>query len=111
MVVFGVGLNCYWSNLMISARYRVIDNECKFLFWYNELFVYHAYGLVYLCFSLLEQQVKLVLIFQNIGKILEVETSVNLVRLPGIRQKISRIAGGRSTRRSKLPLLRTKKVC
>ena len=40
---------------------RVIDDECKFSYWYNEAYCYYVYSLVYLCHSLLEQQIDLVL--------------------------------------------------
>ena len=36
-------------------------DECKFSFWYSEVSAYYVYNLVYLCRSLLEQQIKLVL--------------------------------------------------
>ena len=34
--VFGIGLNCFKSKLSISARYEC--SECKFSFWYIEVF-------------------------------------------------------------------------
>ena len=47
---------------MISTRCRVIDDECKFSFWYIEVFAYHVCSLVHLCCSFLGYQTKLVLI-------------------------------------------------
>ena len=41
---------------------RVIDDECRLPFWYIEVFAYYVCSLVYLCRSLLEQQIELVLI-------------------------------------------------
>ena len=40
---------------------RVNDDGYKFSFWYIEVLVYYVHSLVYLCRSLLEQQIKLVL--------------------------------------------------
>ena len=59
IVVFGAGLNCYkvrvtWSFLL---DIRVTDDECRFSFWYIEVSAYYVYNLVYLCRSLLEQQI------------------------------------------------------
>ena len=39
----------------------VIDDEYKFSFWYIEVLAYYVHSLVYLCRSLLEQQIKLIL--------------------------------------------------
>ena len=39
----------------------VIYDEFKFIFWYSEISAYYVYNLVYLCRSLLEQQIELVL--------------------------------------------------
>ena len=55
-----------WRFLLLS---RVVDDECKFLFWYIEVTVYQVYNLVYshVCRSLLEQQIKLFLTLQIIA--------------------------------------------
>ena len=42
--VFGAGLNCYKSKLMIPAIIRVIDDEGKFSFWYIKVSAYYAYN-------------------------------------------------------------------
>ena len=34
---------------------------CRFSFWYTEVSAYYVYNIVYLCHSLLEQQIELVL--------------------------------------------------
>ena len=52
----------WWFLLVI----RVIYDECKFSFWYTEVSAYQVHNLVYLCRSLLEQQIELVL-KQKIG--------------------------------------------
>ena len=47
--------------MRIKARYNlktVIDDECKFSFYHIEVFAYYICSLVYLCHSLLEQQIK-----------------------------------------------------
>ena len=46
---------------MILLVIRVIDDEYKFSFWYIEVSAYYVYNLVFLCHSLLEQQLGLVL--------------------------------------------------
>ena len=47
-----------WSFLFIV---RVIDDKNKFSFWYIEVSACYVYNLVYLCRSLLEQEIELVL--------------------------------------------------
>ena len=69
-----------WCFLLVI---RVIDDKCKFLFWYIEVSAYYVYSLVYLCRSLLEQQIELVLSFvENIEF-----CSFYLYRTPKIKQK------------------------
>ena len=57
---------CFWSLpsaviIIVSCWFllvtSVIDNECKFSFWYTEVSAYCGYNLVYLCHSLVEQQI------------------------------------------------------
>ena len=45
----------WWLLLVIS----VIDDKYKFSFWYIKIYAYYVYSFVYLCRSLLEQQIKL----------------------------------------------------
>ena len=52
----------WWFLLVI----RVIDNECKLSFWYIAVSTYYVYNPVYLCPSLLEQQIELVLMILKI---------------------------------------------
>ena len=46
---------------MILLVTRVIYDECKISFWCIEVYASYVYNLVYLCRSLLEQQIELVL--------------------------------------------------
>ena len=61
---------------------RVIDDECKVSFCYIEVFAYYIYSLLYLCQSLLEQQIKLVLTIyipeqvKGYGSLIKVDTKV-----------------------------------
>ena len=48
-----------WCHLLVI---RVIDDECKFSFWYIEASAYYVCNCVYL-FHTLEQQIELVLMF------------------------------------------------
>ena len=55
-------LKCLPNNVYPFVRaFRVIDDECKFSFWYIKVFAYYIHSVVYLCRSLLEKQIKLVL--------------------------------------------------
>ena len=46
IVVFGIRLNCLTVVLWFLVGIRVIDDECKFSFWYIEIFAYYAYSLI-----------------------------------------------------------------
>ena len=45
---------------MIVSHYH-IDDACKCSFWYTEVSAYYVYNLMYLCRSLFEQEIELVL--------------------------------------------------
>ena len=49
----------FWSSLELL----MMNANSHFSFWYIEVSAYNVYSLVYICRSLLEQEIELVLMF------------------------------------------------